>query len=308
MHPDLLRGALYILVSELLLVSMSAVVKHVSGELPNEMLVFCRNLAGLLVLLPLVARRGLGELKTSVAHLHLARGLIGVSAMYCYFYSLAHLPLAEATIYKLTAPLFLPLIGWLWLKERVPRLAVLAVLVGFAGVALILRPGFGGLSTAALVGLTGALLAADAKVTVRRLGRSEPSTRIVFYFGVVATSASAVPLLWAWQTPSATALGWLALLGVLATGAQLLLTRAYALAPAGQIGPFTYVAVVYGTLYGWWFWGETLAALTVAGMGLVVLAGLMTMQSGRRSRPGEVPRAAAGPSENSTSTNRWLPR
>lgn len=292
MSPDLLRGALFIVLSELLLVTMSAIIKAISSELPTEMLVFFRNLFGLLVLMPLVLRRGLGSLRTQVPHLHLMRGLVGVSAMYCFFYSLGELPLAEATIYKLTAPLFIPLIAWFWLRERAPRLALWAVLLGFVGVLLIVKPGFTAFSLAALIALVGAALAATAKVSIRRLSFSEPSTRIVFYFGVVATSASAIPLLWAWQTPSLEALGWLLLMGVCATSAQLLFTRAYALAPAGQIAPLTYVSVVFSVLYGWLFWQEGVGLITVLGMAVIVFAGIMTTRA-KATTPAGIGRASA---------------
>jgi drug/metabolite transporter (DMT)-like permease len=292
MSPDLLRGAAYIVVSELLLVTMSAIIKAVSSELPTEMMVFFRNLFGLLVLMPLVLRNGVGSLRTRVPHLHLTRGLVGVSAMYCFFYTLGELPLAEATIYKLTAPLFIPLIAWLWLRERAPVLALWAVLIGFIGVLLILKPGVAAFSAAALIGLLGAALAATAKVTIRRMSVSEPSTRIVFYFGLVATSASAVPLLWAWQTPTMEALGWLLLMGVCATSAQLLLTRAYSLAPAGQIAPLTYVSVLFGALYGWLFWQEGLGVITVIGMVVTVLAGILTTRA-RVETPAGIGRASA---------------
>jgi len=283
-HRALLQGAVLIIASELLLASMSAAIKVVAAELPNEMLVFFRNLFGLTFVLPIAARHGLGGLKTRHLHLHLARSLAGVSAMYCFFYTIAGIPLAEAILFKLTAPFYIPIIAWLWLSENVPGTVKAAIALGFIGVALILQPGFREIPVAGLVGLGGAVLAALAKVSIRRMSTTEPSARIVFYFGSIATTVSAVPLLWAWQTPSWGALGWLAAMGGSATIAQLLLTRAYALAPAAQIGPFTYVSVIFGSAYGWLFWDEIPGPLVIVGSVLIVAAGVLTTR--RRGQPG----------------------
>lgn len=286
MNQDLLRGASFVLLGELLLAVMSAAIKAAAVELPAEMLVFFRNLFGLLLLLPLIiGRSGSVSMRTDKLHLHILRGVAGVAAMYCFFYTIVHLALAEAIVLKLTMPFFIPLIALFWLRESIPASARWAIVIGFLGVLLILRPGFEQVSTVALVGILGAALAALAKVTIRRMTATEPSTRIVFYFGVTASLVSAVPLLWAWQTPSLGAFGWLLLMGGSATCAQLLLTRAYALAPAGQIGPFSYASVVYGSLLGWLFWGELMGLLTVAGAALIVGAGILTLRRSRRPAP-----------------------
>jgi drug/metabolite transporter (DMT)-like permease len=148
--------------------------------------------------------------------------------MYCFFFAIAKMPLADAMLLKLTAPIFMPVIAVLWLHERVTPALALALGIGFAGVAVILDPQVGAgvqVSPVALIGLLGGILAALAKVTVRRLSRSEPPTRIVFYFALIAGLISAVPLLWAWQTPSPSAALLLLGIAVAATLGQLALTR-----------------------------------------------------------------------------------
>lgn len=277
MRADVLQGAGCLLLSEGLLAVMAAVIKHLALDMPNEMLVFFRNLFGLVVVAPVALRHGPRALATRLPHIHLLRATAGVGAMYCYFYTISSLPLAEAVLFKLTAPFFIPLIALAWIGERLPWNTVLGIAIGFSGVALVLRPGLDGIPLAGVVGLSGAALAGAAKVAIRAMGHSEPAPRIVFYFGSLATLISAVPLLWAWQTPTPSALAWLALMGLCATSAQLLLTRAYSIAPAGRIGPFTYVAVVYSSLLGWLFWDEVPGLVTVAGSLLITLAGVLTL-------------------------------
>lgn len=278
------QGALFILLSELMFASMGAAVKAASGlGLPNEMLVFMRNMMGLFVIGPLLLQYGTAELRTRVYPLHLLRAVLGLSAMYCFFYVLGQLALADGLLLKMTSPIFMPLIALLWLGERVSHLALLAIPIGFVGVALVLNPG-GEMSWVALLGVLGGLLAAFAKVTVRRLSRTESTTRIVFYFTLNASLISAVPLLWAWQLPTLEQWVLLGVMGVMGTAGQLLLTRGYAIAPTARVSPFTYFSVVFGAAYGYLFWGEVLDWLFVAGALLIAVAGVMAVR-GRERKP-----------------------
>jgi drug/metabolite transporter (DMT)-like permease len=277
-RDDLNRGATLMVASGLLFATMGALVKHISAELPNEMVVFFRSVMGLLALLPWVWHRGLGQLKTRYLLGHLGRGLAGVAAMYCYFYAIAHLPLAEAVLLNYSTPLFIPFIAALWLGEQVtPRLWV-AIGVGFAGIVLILKPGLELFTPVSLIGLASGLFAALAMVSIRRLSKTEPALRIVFYFSLVCTAVSAVPLAWRWQTPDPGLWVLLIGMGALASLAQLLLTRAYAHAPASQVGPFTYSTVVFAAAIGGIFWSEIPDLVSFSGAALVVLAGVLTIR------------------------------
>lgn len=135
-----------------------------------------------MIFLPLLPRRPRKDLLiTRVFHLHMLRAVFGVSAMYCFFYALANLQLADGMLLKMAAPLFMTLIAVVWFYEKLGAKIWLAVGLGFVGVALVLQPEVE-FNRVALVGLGGGLFAAGAKVTVRRLGRTEPTVRIVFYF------------------------------------------------------------------------------------------------------------------------------
>ena len=225
---------------------VGAIVKATSASLPGEVLVFFRNLVGALLLLPLLRLGGV-PLRTPVFHLHLLRALFGVAALYGYFYVLARIPLGEAVL-------------------------------------LILKPGTGLFRPEVLVGILSGTCAAAAMVCVRQLGRRrEPATRVVFYFAVLASLVSALPLAWAWQTPASATWPALLAIGVLASAGQYLLTRGYACAPAGQVGPFTYFSVLFSTLLGWWLWSELPDALSGVGALLVIAAGVIALR-GRSTR------------------------
>jgi drug/metabolite transporter (DMT)-like permease len=278
---SLASGAAFILASEFLLVSMGAVIKTLSQDLPNETIVFFRNLFGLAALVPFLVHAGPGRLVTGVLHLHALRATAGLAAMYCFFYAIGHIRLADAMLLKFTTPIFIPVVAWLWLSERFHGRAGFCLLLGFTGVALILKPA-GEANWVLLIALAGAFFAAVAKTAVRRLSRSEPAERVVFYFAVFAACLSAVPLAWAWQTPSAGQ--WLLLLslGPLATLGQLCMTRGYAAAPASEAGLFTFSAVLFGAAYGWLFWGELWDWLSLAGAFLVGTAGAVMLRGERR--------------------------
>jgi len=284
---NILLGALLILISELMFASMGAVVKYASNTVSNEMLVFMRNLMGMLVMLPILLHSRAGSLKTKVPHLHLLRAIFGVSAMYCFFYALANLPLADGVLLKMTTPMFMPLVAWLWLREASTPWAIVAIPVGFIGVALVLDPS-GDTSAVAMIGVLGGLFASFAKVTVRRLGRTEPMLRTVFYFTVLGALVSFLPVLWVWRMPTGVEWWLLLAIGMFGSLGQLLLTRGYAVASTSSVGPFTYFSVVFASIYGYVFWGETLDLMFVIGAVLIVLAGWMAV---RKARPLTIPSA-----------------
>jgi drug/metabolite transporter (DMT)-like permease len=256
---------------------MGAAVRYSSAELPNEMIVFLRNAFGLIALLPWLYGRGSGLLRTTRWVQHLTRSLAGLAAMYCFFYAIAHLQLAEAVLLNFSAPLFIAPLAWMALGEAVSRRVGLAIVAGFFGIALVLKPGWALLSSAAPIGLLSGVLAAVAMVSIRRMSVTEPILRMVFYFSVTSTVVSALPMAWAWQTPSVDTALIMVAAGFFATQGQLLLTKSYSLAPAARIGPYTYSTVIFAAFIGWLGWQETPDGYTLAGALLVGVAGALAM-------------------------------
>ncbi len=289
----LLAGALYVVGASLLFAFMGALVKEASAELPNPVVVFFRNFLALVFLLPFFLRSsGPAAIKTAHFSRHLTRSLAGLGSMYLFFYTLGHLPLAEAVLLSYTSPLFIPLVARIWIGEPVPPAVCGAVVLGFAGVLFILRPGPGVLRPVALLGLGSGVLMAVAMVSIRRMADTEPPDRIVFYFSLIASVVSALPLAPAWQTPSPRAMGLLAGIALLAVFSQMLLTRGYSLAPAGRVGPFSYTNIVFSALIGRLFWSETFSPLSVAGTLLICGAGILIATRDRRAAAIAAPAAA----------------
>jgi len=285
------RGALLLIFSALLLAVMAAMVKHVSQDLPPEVVTFFRNLLGLAVLLPfLLQRGGLHAMATRRLGGHLIRAVAGLAAMYCYFYTIAHIPLAEAVLVKMTTPFLMPLIAWLWLGDRIGARTLLAIMLGFVGVSFVLRPVPGHFDPVHLVALAGAALMSVAMVGIRSISDTEPPRRTVFWFGVFSSLISAVPLLWVRPLPGPEHWPWLVAIGVVATAAQITMTTAYKLASPGRIGIYNYTSVVWAALLGLVFWAEALHWSTLVGTALIFAAGVWNLErKGRVSAAHDVP-------------------
>lgn len=275
---SIVRGAFFIVASELSFALSAAIIKLVSASLPNESIVFFRNLFGLVFLAPLLIRANDKILHTDRLHLHLLRSGIGMGAMYCFFYSLAYLPLGDSMLIKSTIPLIIPFVSAFWLKESITGRVAIAGGLGFLGVFLILEPS-GDTNWASLIALCSSIMAACAFVTVRKLSATEPPLRIVTYFAIFGLSISSIPLINNWQTPTLRECLLLIGVGLTTTIGQLLLTRGYQNAPASSVGIFTYTSVPFGTFLGWLIWRDLLDKNSYVGAILIVIAGWIVLRT-----------------------------
>ncbi len=197
--------------------------------------------------------------------------------MYCFFYVLGNIQLANGMLVKSTVPIFIPLVALIWLKEEISVVARVAIAIGFCGVFLILKPGTD-FNWVMLIGLIGSVFISLSMVTIRKLSETEPPVRIVLYFAMIGSLVSVVPLTWAWKTPTPNE--WLMLIGVgiCSTVVQLLTTCGYGSAPASQIGIFSYSSVLFGALIGWFFWHELWDLNSIIGAVFITAAGLITLR------------------------------
>lgn len=269
-------GVLYMAASALFFSAMSALVKVAGTRLPAQEIVLARVLVTLALSWWMVRRAGLSPWGTRRGALVL-RGLLGFSALSCYYWTLTRLPLAEATTIHHVAPLFTALGAWVVLGERAGLAALVAIGLGLVGVALVAQPaafpgvGGGDLDIAAVaVAVLGALFSGAAYVTVRQLSRHEDPLVIVFYFPLVA-----LPLAIPWTIPVAvwpTPLEWLVLLGVgvFTQAAQVCLTRGLSLERAGRASAIGYLQVALAVVWGLLFFGEVPGWSTIAGSLLIV--------------------------------------
>ena len=271
-QQSLIKGLALLSLSALLFATMGVLIRLASNAVDNATIVFMRNLTGTLLLTPFILSQGKDFLVTHKPWMHLWRALVGLAAMYGFFYAIAHLPLSNAMVFTYSSPVFIPLVAWLFLKERITPLMLLAAFVGLIGVGLVAKPDVGMFNWLSLVGISSSFLAAMAFVTVRALAATEPATRTVFYFCLIATFVSAIPMCWHWRILTLQELYYLVGAGTLATISQISLSKAYAYAPAGKIGPANYLAIIFAGMWAWVLWDERPDVLAIIGMLLIFVA------------------------------------
>jgi len=167
------------------------------------------------------------------------------------------------------------------------RVMWLAAGIGLVGVVMVAKPTEGMFNLLSLIGVVSSLFAAMAFVTVRALTATEPTTRIVFYFCLIGTVLSALPMLHHWRPYTAQELMFLGSAGVLATLSQLCLSKAYSYAPAGQIGPANYLAIIFAGIFAALLWQEYPDQISICGMVLILLALLLCVPRGRKAQLAE---------------------
>jgi drug/metabolite transporter (DMT)-like permease len=280
-QQSLLKGVALLSLSALLFATMGVLIRLASHTVDNATVVFMRNLTGTLLLLPFALTQGKAFFITHKPMMHLWRALVGLAAMYGFFYAIAHLPLSNAMVFTYSSPVFIPLVAWLFLKERITPLMLIAALVGLVGVILVAKPNAQMFNWLSFVGISSSFLAAMAFVTVRALTTTEPATRIVFYFCLIATVVSAIPMYWHWRVLTQQELIYLVGAGSLATFSQISLSKAYSYAPAGKIGPANYLAIIFAGIWAWILWGEVPDHTALVGM-LLILIGLLLCLPKRR--------------------------
>jgi drug/metabolite transporter (DMT)-like permease len=204
-----------------------------------------------------------------------------VLGFYFYYAVLNHIPLVDAMLLRQTAPLAAPLVMWIWTRDKVPAAAWLPIVIGFVGVAVILRPSPAGLSWWHAAGLASGIALALSMVATYRLATTEPDARILFYYFALSLLCVAP-----FSVGDFAAIRWQDWLAMLYIGVSIyytlgLYTRAYAIAPASAIAPITYLAIVLGGLWGWLIWGQIPDRWSLIGSALVIGGGLLTLFLGR---------------------------
>jgi drug/metabolite transporter (DMT)-like permease len=267
----------WVLVSALFFALMGVFVKLGSAEFSSAELVFYRSLIGVVVTACMMRLLHV-RWSTPVLGMHLGRGLVGCLSLVCYFYAIQVLPLATAVTLNHTAPIFFALIGAVWLRERPGLLSIVAIGVGFAGVALLLQPSASGLGEAGpLAGLLAGLTCAILYLFIRRLGQAgEPEPRTVFYFTLVCSAGAGLWMCFS-QVHAVTLQNvWLLLgVGISATVAQLALTRAYKTGKSILTTTLTYMNVFFAGAFGIAIWDEVPTAATWVAFLMIIASGVL---------------------------------
>lgn len=258
---------------------VGALAKVAGNHTSTGVLLLVQNAICLAAVAPVALRHGWGPMRTQRFGLHLLRAATGTACWYALFFAITLIPLANATLLTYSAPLWMPLIAWAVTRQRVATATWIGAGVGFAGVVLVLRPQGHGVSIGELSAFAGAVLLAVAMMSVRWLGATEPTLRILFYYFLLSTVMSVPVAALDFRAVEPQAWPWLFAVGVAQLLSQLLIVIAYRFAPAEKLGPFIYSVIVFTALIDWLFWDHRPTLSTYLGMALVIGGGLLAVRA-----------------------------
>jgi len=274
------------IVAGLLFATMAVFVKLGSAHFGAAEMAMYRSLFSLLFVMGVARMTKGATLRTQYLGPHVMRSVIGSVSLMGYFYAITKLPVATANTLNYTSPIFLAVATTVVLGERFSNWLVAAIVLGFGGVALLLRPTFAaGTEGPAAIGLLSGIFSAWAYLSVRTLGRlGEPDWRVLFYFALVATLLSGV---WTALTTSFHAIAWsnawmLVGLGLCGTLAQLAMTRAYRTGNTLVVGAFSYTTILFTTIFTVVIWGGGIGWMEAAGMVIIATSGVLAMRVERK--------------------------
>ncbi len=266
------RAALLMLGSTMFFGLMAVTIRLASQSLSTFEIAFFRNAVGLLALMPFLLLGGAVQLRTKQLPRYLLRSAIGIGSMLASFWAIGHLPLSQAIALSYSTPLFVTIAAVIWLGEQVRQRRWTAVILGFIGVLIIVRPGSTEFTAGSLVALLAAVLSATVAIQIKQLSRLDPADTIVFYTYVFWVPMSLLPALFVWQWPHGITWLWLICTGVFGTGGQLLWTRALKLGDVSALTPISFMQLPLVAVAGYLLFDETIDRWTILGAAIIFIA------------------------------------
>ena len=264
--------------SAVLFGTMAIAIRYASAQLHPFEIAFFRSLFGALFSLPLVWRGGSALLRTPMFGFYVVRCAVGIASMLAGFWAMVHLPLAQAVSLYYATPLFVTIGAVLVLGEVVRVRRWTAVIVGFVGVLIIVRPGTSGFSGASLIAIGAAALSGGVTISIKYLSRTEPADRIVLLTQLLWVPLSLPAALFVWQWPHGATWLWAILSGLLGTTAHMCWTRALQGADASLIAPISFVQLPVVSVLAYLCFGEHLDAGTALGSAVIFAANVYIAQ------------------------------
>jgi drug/metabolite transporter (DMT)-like permease len=270
-----------------LLTANDAVSKYLTQSHPVGQVICLRQAATLLVIVPyVIAATGWGALRVASWPGQLTRGMLFVANAALIVLALSLLPLATVITIMFASPILTAAISLPMLGERVGPQRWIAILGGFAGVLIVLRPGAAGFEWGLLIAVGAAVANSLRDVLTRLLSRTETSVAILFWSTLIVMAAGALSAPFGWQPVTATAAAWFVVAGVFNAGAHFLLIEALRLGEATVITPVRYTSLIWATAIGYVVWSELPDQWVIAGSAVIIASGIVLVGSSRESSPG----------------------
>jgi drug/metabolite transporter (DMT)-like permease len=267
-----LRGVLWMGGAVLSFSAMAIAARELLAHMLPFQVLFVRSMVMLAIVLVIVAQADPGAAGTRRLPLHALRNLVHFGGQYCWVFAIGALPLATVFAIEFTMPVWTAILAAALLGERLNRGRVVMLVLGLAGVLIILRPGSGFFQLATLVALAAAFLYAGNMIATKRLSATEPPLAVLFWMSVMQTPLSLVAALPQWVAPPVSSLPWIVLVGVGSYTAHYCMTRAFKLADASVVVPIDFTRLPLIAVVGAMFYGEPFDPWIIVGA-LVIFAG-----------------------------------
>ncbi len=268
--PPNFRGILWLCAGTLIFAIVDVFVKTLGRKFDVFEITLFRYASGLLVLCPVFMRMGWADLRTQKFGLHCLRMGLAFVAQVLVILSVIYMPLADATAFMFSKPLFTTIVAVILLHELVTARRWVATALGFVGVLVMLRPGSSGIEAIALVAVGAAVTFAVANVLIRLLARTEPTNRILFYYHIGGVLVFTVPAILVWRNPVGIEWALLAFIGVFTTMGMVCFMRAFAVGEANAVGPAEYTRLIYAALFGMILFAEIPSPWTILGAAIII--------------------------------------
>ena len=259
-------------VAGLCFVAVTVLVRHLGSDMSANQAAFIRYVIGLAMLTPVMLKMNWGAVRGPNLGRYAWRGLAHGAAVTLWFFAMARIPIAEVTAIGYTTPIFTAVGAVLFFRERIRARRVLAIMAGFIGTLIILRPGFNVISIGSLAQLLAAPCFAASFLIAKKLTSTEDSRDILVMLSVFCTLALLPGALLNWRTPTPAEVAWLALVAVFATYGHYALTRSFAAAPLTVTQPFSFLQLVWAVLFGYLLFDETPDVWVLVGGGVIIAA------------------------------------
>ncbi|MFT5893498.1 MAG: drug/metabolite transporter (DMT)-like permease [bacterium] len=276
-QSDNVKGALILMLAAFGFSLMVAMIKLVGERLPVTQILFVRQLGMTIMLAPVLIKTFPGSLKSAQSHLQFLRIFLALIAMLFGFTAVINMPMADATAIAFAKSFFVTIFAVLFLKETVGLYRWSAVVVGFLGVLVMLRPGAEGYSVYGFMALGAAASAGMVMVIIRLLSRTDPPSTILAYQAIGVGLVMAVPAYIQWIPPTATEWALLAGIAFVSYFAQKANIYAFSYGEASLLASLDYVRLIYATLFGWILFSELPSVSTGVGAAIIVLASVYTV-------------------------------
>lgn len=267
--PVAVRGALWMGGALLSFSLMAVAVRELLRTLDSFEILFLRSVVSFGLVLAVLPRFGLRALRTRVPGLHVARNVLHLFGQYSWIYAIALLPLATVFALEFTMPVWTAVLAALVLGERLNRGRIVMLVMGVAGIAIILKPGAAPVPLAALVMLAGAFAYACSLIATKRITRHDATFAVLFYMQAMQLPLALILAIPVWVTPGTAELPWIVAVGAAGLAAHLCMTRALRIADATLVVPIDFLRLPLIAAVGMAFYGEPLDWTILAGAAVI---------------------------------------